>query len=163
MPSHWIDLSSTSSIISIVVGVLAITAAFMRHKIVKHFKRFISAIRKTSELVTANETLAVQLAEAEQKNIEWESAFDNVDKLRIAISQQLERLRTEIDEIRSRLSAKDALIGLLQSDRDQLLTWGRLLVGQLHAHKLDPEYPSPSLRSIVAIPTAVPEVTPPPP
>lgn len=156
-----IDLNSAQSLIAMASGALVLLAAFNRHRIVKHFKRIISALRKTSALVTENEALAEQLAESEQKNIEWESAFDNVDKLRIAISQQLEHLRTEIDEIRSRLSAKDALIGLLQSDRDALLTWGRLLIGQLHAHKLDPEYPSPSLRSIVAIPTAVPDVIPP--
>lgn len=140
-----------------VVGAVAtFLAAFNRHGIAKHVKRVFGSFRKTVELVKENEMLTERLANAEERNVQWEQALDNAEDLRRAIGEQLDRLRIEIEDIRKRLSAKDDLNHLLQCDRDALLTWGRLLVGQMHASKISPDYPAPPLRSVVAIP--VPEV-----
>jgi regulator of replication initiation timing len=132
--------------------VVTFLAAFNRNRIAKHIRRVFGSFRKTVELVKENEMLTERLSDAEERNVQWEQALENVESLRRALSEQIDRLRIEIEDIRKRMSAKDDLNHLLQCDRDALLTWGRLLVGQMHASKITPDYPSPPLRSVVAIP-----------
>lgn len=155
LPPHLININSVQSICGVIGAIATLIGALNRHRIARHVRHLFSSFKKTAHLVTEVETLTERLASAEERNVEWAAAFENVDNLRLAISEQLERLKIEIDEIRKRLSAKDELNHLLQSDRDALLTWGRLLVGQMHASKILPDYPAPPLRSVVAVP--VPE------
>lgn len=131
---------------------VTLIAALNRHGIAKHVRRVVTSLRKTADLVSENETLTERLADAEERNVQWEQALDNVESLRRALSDQIDRLKDEIEDIRKRMTAKDDLNHLLQCDRDALLTWGRLLVGQMHASKITPDYPAPPLRSVVAIP-----------
>jgi predicted nuclease with TOPRIM domain len=152
MPAHFIDVNSLSSVLLIISTVFAFLVALNRHRIARHYRRLVTSFRATAKLVSDNEQLAEKLVSAEQRNIEWAEQFENVDRLRIAISEQLDRLKAEIDDVRKRLSTKDDLIDLLKGDRDSLLTSYRLLIGQMHANRLAPDYSAPALRSLSALP-----------
>jgi hypothetical protein len=152
MPHHFVDLGSVSSLVAIGTTIVAIVAALNRQRLYRHLKRLGSSLHKTSRIVSENEHLTELLEDSEQRNIEWAAAFQNVDNLRQAISDQLERLTLEIAELRKFLSAQESLIHLLQLDRDALLTWGRLLVGQLFTDGKLPAYTAPSLQSIITHP-----------
>jgi predicted RNase H-like nuclease (RuvC/YqgF family) len=119
----------------------------------------------TYKLVQQIEGLTEHLSDEKDRADDWGAQLEDLQKRydsfrkaeEIRAKEALETmnsLKADIDRLVGKLGSKDASIAALVADRDALFISRRLLVGQLDAAGLRPDFPEPALRSIPQFPIA---------
>ena len=145
------------------VGVLAALA--FRSRIARQWQRMMLALRHTKSLMRANDSLVVQLKEAEARADDWRERFEDLERRYEAFKDEVEHrheefrrkaeaLGEEMAELGKRMTSAEKKVELLRMDRDDLVTHSRLLTGQMVTAGMQPDYQAPALRSIIAVPSA---------
>ena len=132
--------------------VTGIVLWFLRTKIGRIFRRAALALKRSTAQSAVIDGLMAKLRDSEQARIDWQSRFDELEARYEALGTEYRRLGVDIQAIRQRMTTAEELALMLHADRDALITHTRLLVGQLYANQLKPDYPTPSLKSMVAVP-----------
>lgn len=145
-------------------GVAVILGIALRSRIARQWQRMMLALRHTKSLVHANESLVAQLRESEARADDWRERFEDLERRYEAFKDEVEHrheefrrkaeaLGEEMAELGKRMTSAEKKVELLRLDRDDLVTHSRLLTGQMVTAGMQPDYPAPALRSIIAVPS----------
>ena len=96
--------------------------------------------------------LSDKLRQSEEARGDWQARFDDLEGRYEAMRTEFDRFAEDMKRVRHDLTTTEELNRMLADDRDALITHTRLLVGQLYANKLAPDYPVPALKSMIAVP-----------
>ena len=156
MPHTQIDWSSLGSVLynywTIFVAITAITGWLLRQPITRQLRRFIGALRSAHQQSRKIQTLENALANSDQKAVDWQTRFHEMEERYEALKAEFTRFGEDMAEIRKRMTTAEDLVRMLSADRDALIDFSRLLVGQLYTAGHMPDYPTPALQSILSVP-----------
>lgn len=133
-------------------GILGLIAWLYRTRIVRQTRRFFDAIRSARQQSVRVEELTAQRDEAQAKADDWRRRFGEIDERYAALGTEYKRLGDDIVEFKRRMTTAEELVRMLRDDRNELIDFSRLLIGQLFTIGHAADYPIPALKSIITVP-----------
>jgi hypothetical protein len=123
-----------------------------RSRIGRQARRFTDALRSAAHQVRKIESLTDSLTAARAQADDWRARFGEMEERYKALQAEILRLGEDMHEFRKRMTTAEMLVRVLTHDRDELIDFSRLLIGQLYTGGHTPDYPTPALSSMVDVP-----------
>jgi len=156
MPPHAINWAGTSQVLAnywgVGAGILGVLAWLVHTHVAHRVHLFVDGLRSAHTLSLKIETLSAQLEEAEDKADDWQQRFTEVERRYDALNIEWHRLGEDIRDLHKRMTTAESNIHQLRHDRDALIDYSRLLIGQMFQAGLTPDCRPPALKSIITIP-----------
>lgn len=143
----------------ITLSVIGAAGVLFRSPIARGASRFISALKSAKYQIKRIESLSESLAAARSQAEDWRSRFSEMEARYEALQAELTRLGDDMHGFLKRMTTDEMLVRVLTKDRDALIDYSRLLIGQMFQAGLKADYEPPSLSSMVEVPgTSLPHI-----